>query len=350
MQTEYSHSIDHLSQTYKACGDPLRAKIIRVTKQDAFGVLELARLFDVKQSSMSHHLKILTQASLIEAQREGNAIFYRRPLTFHSKAVQSLTESIYHAIDIYELEESLIEGIEKIRQQRSNQSQAFFAKNYDQISEQQELIASHDVYASASIKLLKESLTQLTNSSSSQPSAMEVGPGDGFLLEELTQIFSKVIALDNSSEMLKKAKQTISRSKKNADALSSIEFLLGDTTHFCKLINEGKASRVDAVIMNMVLHHVPAPAKIFVDIHSSLNDGGSLVICDLSKHSQEWARENCGDLWCGFDSQELDGWATSAGLQPDKEVFIGLRNGFQILLRSFIKPLPATNDRTQTIN
>lgn len=43
-------------------------------------MLELAQIFDVGQSGMSHHLKVLAQAELVATRREGNAIFYRRAL------------------------------------------------------------------------------------------------------------------------------------------------------------------------------------------------------------------------------------------------------------------------------
>ena len=36
-----------------AAGDPLRLEILRVLSQDSFGVLELCRVFGLKQSGMS---------------------------------------------------------------------------------------------------------------------------------------------------------------------------------------------------------------------------------------------------------------------------------------------------------
>jgi ArsR family transcriptional regulator len=94
---------------------------------------------------------------------------------------------------------------------------------------------------------------------------------------------------------------------------------------------------IDAVVMNMVLHHVPAPAEIFKDTSNLLNTGGILVVCDLSHHNQDWTKQNCGDLWLGFESQELVSWAERAHLLLDESVFVGLRNGFQIQLHRFVK-------------
>ena len=62
----------------KAAGDPLRIQILKVLQQNAYGVLELCQVFDIRQSAMSHHLKILSNAGLVSSRREGTTIFYRR--------------------------------------------------------------------------------------------------------------------------------------------------------------------------------------------------------------------------------------------------------------------------------
>ena len=69
-----------------------------------------------------------------------------------------------------------------------------------------------------------------------------------------------------------------------------------------------------------------------------LNSDGQLVICDLDKHDQEWAQSCCGDLWLGFDAEEIDVWAADAGLNAAREQFLALRNGFKVQIREFIKP------------
>ncbi|MEQ9209884.1 MAG: ArsR family transcriptional regulator, partial [Pseudomonadales bacterium] len=62
-----------------------------------------------------------------------------------------------------------------------------------------------------------------------------------------------------------------------------------------------------------------------------------LLICDLDKHDQEWARDACGDLWLGFAPEEIGGWCKDAGLHEGRGQYLALRNGFKVQVREFIK-------------
>jgi ArsR family transcriptional regulator len=327
------NDIHSFSQTLKACGDPLRIQILQVLRFETFGVMELTQLFETKQSGMSHHLKVLNHSGLVEAQREGNAVFYRRPLILSSKYDQTTINRLFGLIDDLPFDTSLTERIEAIQKQRAIQSQAFFAKNADQFLEQQELIANHEQYIQSSFELLTQACGQQFTAPLAKLTVMEIGPGEGLFIQQLSQQFKHIVALDNSNDMLNKAKATALR-----NGLKNISFYLGDTQDYKKLVVNKDAQLVDAVIMNMVLHHTPTPSQIFKDAFTFLKENGVFIVCDLSRHHQEWAKENCGDLWLGFEAKELTNWANLAGFIEDKSVYIGLRNGFQIQLRKFIKP------------
>ena len=63
-----------------AAGDNLRLQILRTLAQDSYGVSELCEIFSVRQSALSHHLKILIEAGLLKRKKEGTTTFYRRAL------------------------------------------------------------------------------------------------------------------------------------------------------------------------------------------------------------------------------------------------------------------------------
>jgi len=211
--------------------------------------------------------------------------------------------------------------IKQIQIERSELSLSFFNKNADKFKEKQGLIVEHEDYASC----LHDVINGLGHSSKAV--VLEVGPGEGQLLMELAKKYKNIIALDNSSEMLEKSRQTIER--KN---LKGVHFILGDTRIALK-----KETLADIIIFNMVLHHISSPAKTFKDSAALLAPGGHLLVIDLSRHDQDWARNSCGDLWLGFDENDLDRWAEDAGLVSGQSSYLSLRNGFQIQICIFKK-------------
>ena len=72
----------------------------------------------------------------------------------------------------------------------------------------------------------------------------------------------------------------------------------------------------DCVVLNMVLHHFSDPALALRLLAKRVKAGGSLLVTELCSHDQSWAREACGDLWLGFEQEDLARWARVAGLVP----------------------------------
>lgn len=320
-----AHSLPNL---LKAAGDGFRLEILRVLAQDSFGVLELCRIFAAKQSGMSHHLKVLTSAGLLSTRREGNSIFYRRAYLVPDSPLAGLQQALFASIDQLPITDAVQTQLRELEQERSLASQQFFAENAHKFREQQDLIASYPVYAEHVIQLLNN--TPLRNWSL----ALEIGPGEGEFLPVLAHKFSQVVALDSSAEMLNKSRDYIEKIKEaKKQNLRSMEFIHGDTHVLAE-----KKVLADCIVVNMVLHHTPSPADIFQDLSKALAPGGALLICDLCRHEQAWAREACGDLWQGFEPQDFSRWGNAAGLIEGQSVYFALRNGFQIQLRQFFKP------------
>ena len=66
----------------KALGDPVRLQLVDVLRKHAgkVCVCELVPLFDLAQPTVSHHLKVLRQAGIVESERQGLwAYYYVRP-------------------------------------------------------------------------------------------------------------------------------------------------------------------------------------------------------------------------------------------------------------------------------
>lgn len=313
-------NLDDLTRLCKALADELRLAILRLLKTESFGVLEICRVLDTRQSALSHHLKILATAGLVSTRREGNSIFYRRSLILDNDPFADFKNSAFANIDRLPLPHETRQRVELIHQERSQQSLDFFRRNAAKFREKQGLITEYQQYAGSLEDLI------LGIRFPAPPVVMEVGPGEGELLLQLARHFEQVIALDNSSEMLDQARRTAAQHE-----VANVEFIHGDIT---QAPEQGLAC--DLIILNMVLHHIPAPVEVFREARRLLNPGGVLLLVELISHNQDWVRESCGDLWLGFETEDLTGWARDAGLVEGQSLYLGLRNGFQIQVRLFV--------------
>jgi ArsR family transcriptional regulator len=67
-----------LAAVAKALGDPIRLQLVDVLRKHAgkVCVCELVPLFDVSQPTLSHHLKVLREAGIVDSERAGLWAFY----------------------------------------------------------------------------------------------------------------------------------------------------------------------------------------------------------------------------------------------------------------------------------
>lgn len=68
-----------LARIFKALGDPVRLRLLSMIASQDGGevcVCELTPAFDLSQPTISHHLKLLRQAGLIDCERRGTWVYY----------------------------------------------------------------------------------------------------------------------------------------------------------------------------------------------------------------------------------------------------------------------------------
>jgi len=67
-----------LATRFKALADPTRVAIVnRLAAADEVCVCDFVASFDLSQPTISHHLRILRDAGLVEASRRGTWAYYR---------------------------------------------------------------------------------------------------------------------------------------------------------------------------------------------------------------------------------------------------------------------------------
>jgi len=73
-----AHRAERLARIAKALGDPIRLQLVDVLRKHAgrVCVCELVPLFDLSQPTVSHHLKVLREAGLVDCERRGLWAYY----------------------------------------------------------------------------------------------------------------------------------------------------------------------------------------------------------------------------------------------------------------------------------
>lgn len=108
--------------------------------------------------------------------------------------------------------------------------------------------------------------------------------------------------MDFSQAMLDEARTELS------GFMPPLELRLGTLEHLP--LGDNSA---DCAVAYMVFHHLSQPERVLADVFRVLNSGGELIISDLYEHNDEYMRERYGDIWLGFDPEELASWARHAG-------------------------------------
>ena len=88
---------DVLSRRFKALGDPVRLRLLSLIASREGGeacVCELTGAFPLSGPTISHHLRVLREAGLIEGKRRGTWIYYR----VLPEALRTLSQALHPAV------------------------------------------------------------------------------------------------------------------------------------------------------------------------------------------------------------------------------------------------------------
>lgn len=134
----------------------------------------------------------------------------------------------------------------------------------------------------------------------------DLGCGTGFIsLGLAAKKPSIVFSLDQSINMLKELKrESISLGFNN---IYPIKSSLDDLALFDESL--------DAITINMALHHVSEAGKSIAEMYRVLKYGGKVVISDVLEHNGQWAREEMFDEWLGFSMVQIIQWLEQAGFK-----------------------------------
>lgn len=82
----------------KAIADETRIRIISLIKYDEICVCKLMEILDMPQSTLSHHISILKNAGIIDAEKRGKWIYYSLNKKNVNNEKQNILNALYKSI------------------------------------------------------------------------------------------------------------------------------------------------------------------------------------------------------------------------------------------------------------
>lgn len=66
-----------LARRFKALADETRLKVVQILTTEKRCACQILEVFNISQSTLSHHMKLLVDSGLVIAEREGKWVYYR---------------------------------------------------------------------------------------------------------------------------------------------------------------------------------------------------------------------------------------------------------------------------------
>lgn len=288
-----STSPNLITDALKAAGEPTRLRILALLRKGDLAVGELVQILEQSQPRLSHHLKTLTNAGLVERLPEGSWVFYRAA---RKGWVNRLLEAIFTDLDISkgEFEKDRL-ALNAVRQDRTASANTYFsniAEKWDQIR------AQH--YPTADIE---GALMEAAGHGPFQR-VIDLGTGTGRMLTLFSPFASEVEGLDQSHQMLTVARANLTKSGTNNASVRQ-----GDVT-----ATPFETNCADLVIIHQVLHFVESPETVLAEASRILRPGGKLLVVDFAPHELDFLRGEHGHRRLGIRHKDMLGWAEQTGL------------------------------------
>jgi ArsR family transcriptional regulator len=291
-------NLDRQLHVFRAIGEETRLRIMALLLRGELTVTEITHILGQSQPRVSRHLKILTEAGLIDKFREGSWMFYRAsaPAIEGADGVIGAVRALNKSGDRVIARDG--ERFRQSRQARADLAAAYFEKNageWDRIRGLQ----IEEAAVEARMRALVPERVGLF---------VDLGVGSGRMLTIFADAYEKGIGFDLSREMLAVARANLDRA-----GVNHAQVRHGDL--FALPLESGVA---DVVCIHQVMHYLADPAAAVAEAARLLKPGGKLLLSDFAPHELEFLREDHAHRRLGFTDDEVAGWCEAAGLNVVK--------------------------------
>lgn len=277
----------------RAAGERTRLRILYLLGHGELNVKDLTLVLGQSQPRVSRHLKLLSDAKLIERHREGNSVYFRPS---EEAASLQLTDIILNLIQKDDrVVRNDLSRLEAVRQNRAREAQAYFDSH---AGEWDSIRALHIAEEMVEAEMLKMA------GPGPFPALLDLGTGTGRVLELFAANIDQGIGIDLSPEML-----AVARTKLAEASLGHCRIRQGN------LVDLPYQDRSQNLItLHQVLHFFDNPQPVLDETARLLAPDGHVLVVDFAPHDLEFLREQHAHRRLGFSASQMKEWFQRAGL------------------------------------
>lgn len=273
----------------QALVDPTRARLLHILAQQELTVGELCAVVQLPQSTVSRHLRLLSDEGWVATRAEGTSRYYRLDPNL-TEGARQLWDLVSADLGREPQAEADVARVRAIVAQRRLKSSDYFARSAGEWGKVRETLFGDRASVIGLFGLLDDASV-----------VGDLGCGTGHLTKLLAPFVTRVIGVDASPAMLGVAREQTA-------TLPNVELHVAELEQLP--LPDGS---LDAAILALVLHNVADPALVVREAARAVRIGGRLVIVDMMPHGREELRQRLGHVWQGFSWQQVDQWFQQSG-------------------------------------
>jgi DNA-binding transcriptional ArsR family regulator len=290
-------------ELYRVLADSGRLQILALCAAEELSVGELGEVLRESQPQVSRKVAPLREAGLLEARRDGTRTWLKAVEDGEREAV--IGDALEEGRRLC-LKDGSLARLPKVLAAREETGRAFFEEQPgDALAAGGLPDPAHLAHLAALSPLLP-----------GRALAIDVGTGEGALLDVLAPLYERVIAVDRSRSRLARCATRVAER-----GFHHVSLFPGSYDDVALVERVDAAGGADLVFAARTLHHASRPAQAIASFARLLRKGGHLAVLDYLSHDDERLREQ-GDVWLGFSSKDLAGHFQAAGLELVGEVAI----------------------------
>ncbi len=288
-------TLDGILNVFRAIGEETRMRMVALLLRGELTVTEITQILGQSQPRVSRHLKILTDAGLVEKFREGSWMFYRlAPLSpDETGAILGAVKALNVSADRVIARDG--DRFVQSREARTAAAAAYFEEN----AGDWDTVRGLQIEEAAVEKAMRE-----LAGADKVGLFVDIGTGTGRMLTVFADRFENGIGFDLSREML-----AVARSNLEKAGVANAQVRHGDL--FSLPIETATA---DIVCIHHVLHFLAEPGEAVREAARLLKPGGRLIISDFAPHELEFLRADHAHRRLGFPDEEVSSWCAASGL------------------------------------